>query len=84
MASEKEYTEMTLEELVSEEQKLKSNKTFTAGFVGFFIGVGVFAAVSKGSMTPLFIWIFAFLIGKNYSDKVKNIRAEIEKRGSGG
>lgn len=84
MASEKEYTEMTLEELVSEEQKLKSNKTFTAGFVGFFIGVGVFAAVSKGSMTPLFMWIFAFLIGKNYSDKVKKVRAEIEKRGAGG
>ena len=83
MASEKNYTEMTLEELVSEEQKLKSQKTFTAGFVGFFVGVGVFAAVTKGSIVPLFMWIFAFLIGKNYSDKVKNIRAEIEKRETG-
>jgi hypothetical protein len=82
MASEKEYTEMTLEELVSEEQKLKSQKTFTAAFVGFFIGVGVFAAVSKGSITPLFIWLFAYLIGKNYADKVKKVRAEIESRGS--
>lgn len=84
MASEKEYTEMTLEELVSEEQKLKSNKTTTAVLVGFFIGVGVFGAVTKGSIVPLFMWIFALLIGSNYSNKVKKVRAEIESRGAGG
>lgn len=71
---------MTLEELVAEQEKLKSQKTFTAVFIGFLVGVAVYSATHRGLLLPVALLIFSFLIGKNYSKSVKDIQEEISRR----
>lgn len=74
---------MTLEELVSEEKKMKSQKITTAVFVGLLIGIAVWSATHKGGFfLTIILLIFSFLIGSVYSKKLKNIQAEISRRDS--
>jgi len=71
---------MTLDELVSEEKKLKSQKITTAVFIGFLVGIAVYSATHKGFVLPVILLIFSFLIGSRYSKNLKNIQAEISRR----
>lgn len=83
MFSSKDYSKMTLEELVSEEKKMKSQKITTAVFVGLLIGIAVWSATHKGGFfLTIILLIFSFLIGSVYSKKLKNIQAEISRRDS--
>lgn len=72
---------MTLDELGSEEKKLKSQKITTAIFIGFIVGLAVWSATHKGGFVlTIGLLIFALLIGSRYSKNLKGIQAEISRR----
>jgi uncharacterized membrane protein len=76
----KDYTKMSMEELMAEEKKMKSQRILTAGFIGFLIGVGIYSATSKGFILPVFLLIIAFLIGRKNAQSKKDLQAEINRR----
>ncbi|MEZ0485776.1 hypothetical protein [Fibrella aquatica] len=81
MFSTKDYATMTLDELVSEEKKLKSQKIPFALLAGFFVGVAVWSATHKGSFAGTVALLFlSYLIGSTYTKKQKEIEAEISRR----
>jgi uncharacterized membrane protein YbjE (DUF340 family) len=80
MPSNKDYTKMTREELASESQKMKSQKTITAVVIGFLAGVAVYSATHKGFILPVILLVFAFLIGKKDKDNTQHLEAEINSR----
>ncbi|WP_345117082.1 hypothetical protein [Hymenobacter algoricola] len=84
MLSGKDYSQMTLEEVVSEEKKLKSQKTTTALFIGVLIGIAVWSATHKGFVLPVILLISAFLIGYRNSQNLKSVQAEISRRNTVG
>jgi len=81
MLSRKDYSQMTLEELVSEEQKIKSQNTTTAIFIGVILGIAVYAATHNGFILTIILLISALLIGRRHSENMKRIQAEISRRG---
>jgi hypothetical protein len=82
MLSTKDYTKLTQEELATEAQKMKSQKTITAVFIGFLAGIAVYSATHQGFILPVILLIIAFLIGKRNSENWKNIQEEISRRDS--
>jgi hypothetical protein len=80
MLSSKDYSKMTLEELVSEEKKMNSGKITTAVFIGVLIGIAIYSATHKGFVLPVILLIFSFLIGYRNSQNLKSIQAEISRR----
>ena len=76
----KDYSKMTLDELVSEEKKLRSQKIITAVFIGFVIGIAIWSATHKGGFLTFILLIFSLLIGFRYSKNLKDIQAEINRR----
>ena len=81
MLSGKDYSKMTLDELVSEEKKIKSQKILTALFIGALVGIAVWSATHKGSAFLTFgLLIVGLLIGSRYSKNVKSLQAEISRR----
>ena len=80
MFSAKDYSKMTLDELVSEEKKLQSQKILTAVIIGFIVGIAVYSATHKGLILPVILLLFSFLIGSRYSKNLKGIQAEISRR----
>ena len=74
---------MKLDALVSEEKKLKSQKTILAVLIGLVIGIAVWAATHKGGFfITIILLVFPFLIGSRYSKNLKSIQAEISRRGT--
>lgn len=71
---------MTLEELVSEEKKMKSQKITIAVFIGFVVGIAIYAATHKSFLLPVILLIFSFVLGQKNSQNLKNIQAEISRR----
>lgn len=84
MLENKDYSKMTLEELMSEEKKMKSQKIPTAVFIGVLIGIAVYSATHKGFILPIILLIVAFLIGYRNSQTMKGIQAEISCRNTVG
>jgi hypothetical protein len=80
MFSNKDYSKMTLEELVSEEKKVKSQKIATAIFIGVLVGIAIYAATHQSFILPVILLIFSFLIGQRSSQSLKSIQAEISRR----
>ena len=80
MLSSKDYSKMTLEELVSAEKKMTSQRTTTAVFIGVIIGIAVYAATHKSFVLTVILLIFAFLIGSRNAQDLKSIQAEISSR----
>lgn len=78
----KDYEQLTLEELRAEEKKLKSQRIPTAIFVGFLIGIAIYSATHKGTFLPVILMVAAFIIGRNATNKLKNLQAEIQRRNS--
>lgn len=80
----KDYAKMTLEELVSEEKKIKSQKIPTALLIGFLVGIAIWSATHKGGFfLTVGLLIFALIIGSRYSKNLKGIQAEISQRDTG-
>lgn len=66
MTDNKDYTQFTLEELLSEEKKMKKNEIYAALAIGFLIGIMVFGIAKKG-LGFIYIYIpviFIFMILK--------------------
>ena len=81
MFSDKDYASMTLDELTSEEKKVRSQKIPMAMFIGFLVGIAIWSATHKGNIFLTFgLLIFAPLIGSRYSKNLKAIQAEISHR----
>lgn len=85
MLSNKDYSNMTLEELVSTEQKMASQKITTAVFVGFLVGIAVYAAATnKGFILTVILLVAAFWFGSRYTQNLKAIQVEIARRNNAG
>lgn len=82
MLDSKDYSKLTLGELLTEEKKIKKMEITSAVIIGFLIGVMVYGVVKNG-FGFLYIFIPLLLIAgivKNSQDlknKLKQIRAEI-------
>jgi uncharacterized membrane protein len=81
MLSDKDYSKMTRDELVSEEKKSNSQKTPGALFIGFLVGIAIWSATHKGGfIVTVGLLIFAVWIGSRYSKNRKRIQEEISRR----
>lgn len=80
MLATKDYSAMTLEELVSAEKKMQSEKTLTAVIIGVVIGIAVYSATHRGFILPVILLIAAYLIGSRHAKNLKDIQAEISRR----
>lgn len=81
MALTKDYSKMTLDELVSEEKRLKSQRIITALVIGSFVGVAIWSATHNGSfILTIGLLGFALLIGSRHSKSLKGVQAEIDSR----
>jgi uncharacterized ion transporter superfamily protein YfcC len=85
MTDNKDYSKLTLEELLLEEKKMKQNEKLSAAIVGFSIGVMVYGVVKNGFG---FLYIFiplALIVGihrnsKNVKQQLAQIQAEINNK----
>ena len=81
MFSNKDYTKITLAELVLEEKKMKARKSVTAVFIGGAVGVAIWSATHKGGFYFTVILLSAALwLGARYAQNLKGIQAEISRR----
>lgn len=71
---------MTLDELVSEEKKVDSQKILAAGLIGLFAGVAFWSAIDGKFANTGVMLLFAYIISSSYNKKLKNIKAEISRR----
>lgn len=85
MFEKKDYTNLTLEELLVEEKKIMKNKIFSAVLIGCLIGVLIYSLVKNGfSILP--IAIPTFLIATIYKSSqvqkqnLERIQAEIKDK----
>jgi hypothetical protein len=85
MAEVLKYTEMTKEELLLEQKKLKTQQISTAVLIGFMVGVMAYGFFTKG-FGWVYISISLFLIyilnkgGKKIKIMIEQVKAEIEKK----
>lgn len=85
MSEIKDYTKLTLEELLIEQKKIKKQQIFTAVLIGMLIGVIVYGLVINGfGWVYISISVFMIYIINSGSKKLKQqlelIKAEIEKK----
>lgn len=77
----KDYSKMTLDELVSEEKKLKSSKTIVALFFGFMVGIAIWSATHNwGAFLTFGLLFFPIWVSARYSEILKKVEAEISNR----
>lgn len=82
MLDNKDYSKLTLDELLTEEKKIKKVEITSAVLIGFLIGVMVYG-VAKNGFGFLYIFIPLLLIAgiaknaQNLKQKLGQIRAEI-------
>ena len=77
----KDYSKMTLDELVSEEKKMNSRKIPFALFIGFLVGIAIWSATHKGGFVPTVILLIgAVLSGTIHSRNLKSVQAEISRK----
>ncbi|QIL75421.1 hypothetical protein [Hymenobacter sp. HDW8] len=82
MSDKKDYSKLTLEELVLEEKKAKKNEIFSAGFIGFMVGIMIYGIVKNGFgflyiAIPLFLIFLFYKNSQTQKQNLKQIRAEI-------
>jgi uncharacterized membrane protein len=82
MLDKKDYTTWTIEELLSEQKKMASQKTLNALIIGLIIGIAFWSATHKGALITFAMLILAGAFAKHNSDKVKGIETEISRRDS--
>jgi hypothetical protein len=82
MLSRQDYSDKTLDELRSAEEKLKSQKITTAVIVGFLVGVAIWAATHGKFFLTIVLFSVALRIGYVDGENRKHLRAEIDRRES--
>ena len=85
MSEIKDYSKLSLEELVTEQKKIKKQQMYTAGLIGMLIGVIVYGLVINGfGWLYIGISVFMIYIINSGSKKLKQhqelIKAEISKK----
>ncbi len=81
MFTQKDYSKMTTEELLSEEKKMNSLKIPMALAVGFLVGIAVWLASHQGSfLITVALLGSAFFIGVRSSKTMKELQEEIKRR----
>ena len=86
MTKEKDYTQLSLEELIAEEKKIKRQDITGSVFVGFLVGVMLFGLIMNGfgllyTAIPLLIIAAVAKNGQTIKAKLKELREEIDGRG---
>jgi len=85
MTDQKDYTELTLEALRTEEQKLKRQNLTGNVFIGFLAGVMIYGLLKNGfgllyTAIPLLIIAVVAKNGQSLQAKLKAVRAEMAGR----
>jgi uncharacterized membrane protein YbjE (DUF340 family) len=75
-----DYSNMTREELQSEEKKRNSQKTTTALLIGVAVGVAVWSATHHGGILTYGLLGLAAVVGYRASHARKRLQAEIRRR----
>lgn len=78
----KDYAQLSLEDLQAEEKKIKKELTIRAFFIGILIGIIIFSVVSNGfKVFPMLIpAILIFMISRNSQNlkfNLQEVRKEI-------
>jgi hypothetical protein len=77
----KKLTDLTSEELMEKEQKLKKGETIHAFITGLMGGVFIYSMVKNGLAWPsVFPLVIIAFVEKNRRDEKKALQAEIESR----
>jgi F0F1-type ATP synthase assembly protein I len=85
MPDNKDYSKLTLEELLTEEKKIKKSELISAVLIGFLIGVMVYG-VAKSGFGFLYLAIPLLLIAGVYKNsqiqkhRLKKIQTEINNK----
>ena len=85
MLDKKDYSKLSLEELLAAEKKIKQNELISGMFIGFLIGIMVYGLVKNG-FGFLYLAIPLFLIAGVYKNSqvqkqnLKQIREEINNK----
>ena len=82
MSDNKNYSNMTLEELLAEEKKIKKNETLSAVLIGVLIGVLIFGVVQNGFgflhiFLPLLLIAGIYKNSQNNKSKLKQVSDQI-------
>ena len=77
---EKEFTELSDEELLQEQKKMKSTKMINGFLIGLLIGVAIYSLVKNGlGFFTFFPLLFVYIIYSN-NKKSKALDAELKAR----
>ena len=85
MFDKKDYSKLTLEELLAEGKKIKQGELLSGGFIGFLIGVMIYGLVKNG-FGFLYLAIPLLLIAGIYKnsqvqkENLKQIQEEINNK----
>ena len=82
MFDKKDYSKLTLKELLIEEKKVKKNEAFSAGLIGLLVGVMIYGVVKNGFgflylAIPLFLISVIFKNSQIQKQNLKQIQTEI-------
>ena len=85
MTDKKDYAQLTLEELLAEEKKIKRQDIMGSVFVGFLVGVMLFGLIMNGfgllyTAIPLLLIVAVAKNGQTIKAKLKELRKEIDGR----
>ena len=85
MLNKKDYSKLTLEELLKEEKKIKKQDTFSSALIGFLFGVMVYGTVKDGFgfihiVFPILLISGIYKNSQNLKDNLKQIQTEITER----
>jgi len=85
MTDKKDYAQLTLEELLAEEKKIKRQDIMGSVFVGFLVGVMLFGLIMNGfgllyTAIPLLLIAAVAKNGQTIKAKLKELRKEIDGR----
>ncbi|MBK8338994.1 MAG: FUSC family protein [Flavobacteriales bacterium] len=88
MPANKDYAEMTVDELLVEEKKTRKERITAAVFIGFLIGVMVYGLATKGFgllFTAISLGLI-YIIHRNSNttkQRMADIRSALDKKRSG-
>lgn len=85
MPAQQDYSKLTLEDLLSEEKKLKRSEIFAAVAIGFLVGVMVYGVVRNGFgflyiAIPLAMIMGIYRNSQSQKQALQQVRAEIGRR----